>query len=72
VRNSGVDPAIHYLRIGAALDRDPSPLFCAAAYKRRYPDVAAAGLSPLVHFLEFGLKENRRIDPVPAAGQGEV
>src|SRR5687768_15242860 len=71
-RSSGIDPAIHYLRIGAALDRDPSPLFCTAAYKRRYPDVAAAGLNPLVHFLEFGLKENRHIDPVSDAGQDNI
>jgi hypothetical protein len=67
VRTSGLDPAIHFLRVGASQGRNPSPLFCMAAYARRYPDVVASNLNPLVHFLEFGIKENRRIFPVPDA-----
>lgn len=72
VRSSGIDPALHYLRTGAAEDRNPSPLFSAVAYKRRYPDVVAAGLNPLVHFLELGIEEGRRFDPVSDDGTDEL
>jgi hypothetical protein len=67
VRASSLDPAIHFLRFGASQGRNPSPLFCLAAYENRYPDVVAAKLNPLVHFLEYGIKENRRFSPVPGA-----
>ncbi len=45
----GMDPAEHYLWIGASLGRNPSALFDAAAYLAANPDVAAAGLNPLLH-----------------------
>jgi hypothetical protein len=67
-RVSGLDPAVHFLRFGASQGRNPSPLFCMAAYEKRYPDVVAANFNPLVHFLEHGIKENRRFSPVPGAG----
>lgn len=67
VRTGGLDPAIHFLRFGASQGRNPSPLFCMAAYEKRYPDVAAANLNPLVHYLECGISENRRSFPVPGA-----
>ena len=70
VRASRLDPAVHFLRFGASQGRNPSPLFCMAAYEKRYPDVVAANLNPLVHFLEYGIKENRRFSPVPGAGLG--
>ena len=40
-----------------------SQFFDAGWYLARYPDVAAAGLDPLTHFLRFGVAEGR--DPGP-------
>ena len=40
-----------------------SQFFDAGWYSARYPDVAAAGLDPLTHFLRFGIAEGR--DPGP-------
>lgn len=49
------DPAFHRV--------DPHPLFAAADYLDRNPDVASAGISPLQHYLEHGWLESR--DPHP-------
>lgn len=37
--------------------------FDTAWYCRRYPDIVAAGVDPLAHFVEYGAKEGR--DPLP-------
>ena len=39
------------------------PVFDAAFYLRKYPDVAAAGVDPLRHYLKDGAKEGRQ--PLP-------
>jgi len=67
VRAGGMDPALHFLRVGAAEGRNPSASFSTVAYQQRYPDVAAAGTNPLVHFLETGIGEGRVFDPVGEA-----
>lgn len=38
---------------------DPHPLFAAAEYLDRYPDVAEAGMSPFQHYLQYGWREGR-------------
>lgn len=57
----GRNPLAHFL------DRpnpdDPHPAFNAAVYLARYPDVAAAGANPLVHFVLGGVRDLR--DPSP-------
>ncbi|MBL9010475.1 MAG: glycosyltransferase [Alphaproteobacteria bacterium] len=57
----GRNPLAHFL------DRpnpdDPHPAFNAAVYLARYPDVAAAGVNPLVHFVLGGVRDLR--DPSP-------
>jgi GT2 family glycosyltransferase/glycosyltransferase involved in cell wall biosynthesis len=53
----------HYLRHGAAENRDPHPLFSTRFYLERNPDVAASGVNPLVHYLTRGAFEGR--DPHP-------
>lgn len=40
-----------------------SPLFDAAWYRARYPDVAASGIDPAWHYLQYGSREGR--DPGP-------
>jgi glycosyltransferase involved in cell wall biosynthesis len=61
VAQVGLDPAEHYLRIGADAGRDPGPAFNATHYLAAYPDVVAEGWNPLVHFLLHGRAEGRRI-----------
>ena len=51
VKAVGLDPIEHYLLIGAALLRDPSPKFSTKEYLDRQPDVQASGANPLLHFL---------------------
>ena len=42
---------------------DSSGLFDAAWYLTQYPDVAAAGMNPVTHYITFGANEGR--DPTP-------
>lgn len=39
-------------------------VFNGLSYLAHNPDVAAAGVDPLVHYLEFGFQENRNLGPV--------
>jgi GT2 family glycosyltransferase/glycosyltransferase involved in cell wall biosynthesis len=68
VAHAGMDPAIHYLRHGAAEFRNPSRAFDTAYYVTRYPDVGGSRLNPLVHYLTHGLHEGRdvRLTTAPA------
>jgi hypothetical protein len=49
----------HFLAVGAQGGADPSPLFSTKSYLSRYPDVAAAKMNPLVHYLFHGVEEGR-------------
>ena len=64
VAAEGVDPALHYLTIGAEENRNPSQRFDGAWYRERYPDTAAARINPLVHYLTNGQAEGREIRAV--------
>jgi len=64
VADSGDDPVLHYLRNGAAEQRDPGPYFSTSYYLATYPDVAEAGVNPLLHYLVSGAAEGR--DPGPS------
>lgn len=61
----------HYLQEGAARGLCPSPLFDGPWYIQNNPDVAQAGLNPLLHYLGCGRAEGRPIarfaDPVKVA-----
>jgi hypothetical protein len=62
---------IHYLRTGAFEGHDPGPDFVTAAYLRANPDVTAARIPALAHYLLYGRAEGRRLRPVrPVAGDG--
>lgn len=57
----GITDALeHYLETGWREGLDPCAGFATGAYLDAYPDVAAAQLNPLAHFLEHGLVEGRR------------
>ncbi|CAM3025689.1 NADH pyrophosphatase [Methylobacterium mesophilicum] len=59
-------PARHYLQKGAVLGLSPSPLFDGPWYLENNPDVAGAGLNPLLHYLDSGRTEGRPIRPYAA------
>ena len=56
-------PALHYLRTGWKQGLAPNSHFHTGWYLARYPDVAASGINPLVHFLNYGMYEGRAPAP---------
>ena len=54
------DPALHYLRRGAAEGRSPGLRFDGPAYARRHPEVRLENANPLLHFLDSGASDARR------------
>ena len=63
VKESGANPAEHYLKFGAAEGRRPSADFDGNWYLQRYPDVASTGVNPLLHYIKFGRNEGRTASP---------
>ncbi|MBW3550710.1 MAG: CDP-glycerol glycerophosphotransferase family protein [Proteobacteria bacterium] len=57
--DSGMDPADHYLKHGAAEGCNPSAMFNTRYYLKNNTDVARARLNPLLHFCRSGWKELR-------------
>lgn len=47
--STGLSPALHYLRKGAAEQKDPGPAFSTRKYLAQNPDLPA-GTNPLIHF----------------------
>jgi hypothetical protein len=56
---------VHYLHEGWRRGLDPHPEFDTSLYLERYPDVAAAGLNPLWHYVSSGRSEGRDPRPIP-------
>ncbi|QEY65416.1 glycosyltransferase [Metapseudomonas lalkuanensis] len=63
------DAVLHYLRFGAHLGLDPCKSFSTRKYLWRYPDVARAGVNPLVHYIKYGA--NRQASPVLSSSRGD-
>ena len=55
IRRAGVDPALHYLLLGASEGRDPSPLFDSDWYLSQNLDLRQIAGNPLVHYLRHGI-----------------
>ena len=51
VRQSGMDPAIHYVTVGWIELRDPSPDFSTRKYLIDHPHLTLLGLNPYLHYL---------------------
>ena len=60
VRNSNMDPLLHYLYFGFKEGKRPNKTFDALFYKYNYDDV---NINPLIHYALYGLAENRQIKP---------
>lgn len=73
VRESGMDPWLHYLEYGYTEGRKPSDTpqhpdwFDPDFYTTNYPEVRESGMDPWAHFLIFGYTEGRRPSPRKAA-----
>lgn len=67
VAAAGLDPARHYVSVGAAEGRDPGPRFSTRDYMERHPDVARAGTNPLLHCLRTGAEATAPAELPPAA-----
>jgi len=59
------NPERHYVIFGEALDIQPSGSFSPRAYLRHNPDVAAAGMRPLEHYVTLGIQEGRVTRDLP-------
>jgi glycosyltransferase involved in cell wall biosynthesis len=59
-RIGSLDPALHYVIVGEPMGIAPSSGFDPVYYRRRYPDIAVAAVSPLAHYLTAGRSEGRR------------
>lgn len=73
VSEAQMEAIAHYLLRGAFDGHNPSENFITEDYLAANPDVKAAGVNPLLHYVRWGRKELRRLKPgpVPAAQQGE-
>ena len=61
---SGLDPIRHYLTEGEAQGYAPAPDFDPIYYGERHPDVAATGGNRFVHYLRYGIDQDRQALPV--------
>ncbi len=62
------DPLNHFLTMGWRDGLDPSAAFSVDGYLALNPDVKAAGINPLLHYLDFGRSEHRATAPSAKAG----
>ena len=60
VRESGMDPILHYIYHGYKEGRNPDPLFDGEYYLETHSDVKSSNLNPLVHYSLYGLNEERK------------
>ncbi|WP_102960098.1 UbiA family prenyltransferase [Mangrovicella endophytica] len=57
--SGSLSAAAHYAHFGWREGKDPNPNFSTQWYLKTYPDIAAAGVNPLVHYLRHGRAEGR-------------
>lgn len=57
----GIDCIGHFMYTGWKQGNDPSDKFSTIMYQALYPDVKKSGMNPLMHYLQSGKSENRKI-----------
>jgi O-antigen biosynthesis protein len=67
-----ISPLEHYAQRGWREGRDPSADFSTKQYLQDYPDVQAAGMNPLLHFIVYGKAERRTSRPVEHASDTDT
>jgi len=68
VRESRMDPLIHFMRGGWRQGRNPSARFDVNAYLEGSSEARDAGMNPLVHYIRFGRNERRSAPPPKSIG----
>lgn len=63
IKQSGMDPVLHYVIHGGKEGRDPCPQFNSRWYLSFHHDLAEQGVNPLIHYLRQGVSEQRAIQP---------
>jgi GT2 family glycosyltransferase/glycosyltransferase involved in cell wall biosynthesis len=63
VAATGLQPIVHFIRIGIAQQRDPNRFFASRWYLEQHQDVRASGIHPLLHYLQSGAAEQRSPHP---------
>lgn len=58
-----VNPIFHYLISWKEEMNDPARFFSSEFYLKTHVDVKNAGVNPFVHYINHGMKENRKIAP---------
>lgn len=51
---TGLSPALHYLRLGAAEGKDPGPEFSTRHYLAKHPRIRRSNVNPLLNHLRTG------------------
>ena len=59
VKESEIDPVIHFLKFGTSEARYPNPEFDTEWYLNEYSDVRSSGINPLIHYIKHGKDEGR-------------
>ena len=62
------DPIVHFLITWRENMNDPARFFSTEFYLKTHKDVDNAGMNPFVHYINHGIKENRKIAPSKYAG----
>jgi glycosyltransferase involved in cell wall biosynthesis len=57
--DAATNPLAHFLADGGRTT-SPSPRFDAPWYRAEYPEAAARGLNPLVHYIQYGIGQGKR------------
>ncbi|MDR0911655.1 MAG: glycosyltransferase [Methanobrevibacter sp.] len=61
LKNTPMNPIIHYLYYGYKENKNPSKKFNTKYYQNKYKKVKKSGINPLVHYLLWGKKEGKKI-----------
>ena len=72
VARLNIEPALHYLRYGAAMGRNPGKHFNTRFYLHTYPDAAQSGMNPLLHYVLHGKDKGYVIRPPQSPGAKHV
>lgn len=63
VAMSGIQPLVHFVRIGMKLGRDPGPGFDTTWYLQQVPEAAQSDLPPFLHYLRIGRSQGKSCRP---------
>lgn len=64
IKQSGIDPQLHYYQFGESENRWPNNFFDPSFYRRTHKDVIEYNGSLFEHYIRFGAKEKRQIRAV--------